>query len=198
MISDRLHRQIEFIIEVDKVKNIFRQTKIHDGTRRENDAEHSWHLALMAFLLSEHAIEKNFDLLKVMKMCILHDLVEIDAGDTFCYDVKGNLDKLEREEAAAKRLFGMLPADQAREFHSLWQEFDAMETLEARYAAALDRIQPVLLNYVNKGGTWREHGITKAQVIARNGHIQKGAPEIWEFVSQIIDDAEAKGYFKEA
>lgn len=198
MISDRLRKQMEFIIEVDKVKNIFRQTKIHDGTRRENDAEHSWHLALMAFLLSEHAIEKSFDLLKVMKMCIIHDLVEIDAGDTFCYDAKGNLDKLEREEAAAKRLFGILPSDQAHEFHSLWQEFDAMETLEARYAAALDRIQPVLLNYVNQGGTWREHGITKAQVIARNGHIQKGAPEIWEFVSQIIDDAEAKGYFKEA
>jgi len=193
MISERLKKQIQFILEVDKIKNIFRRSKIHDGSRRENDAEHSWHLALMAFLLSEYSKE-NIDLLKVMRMCIIHDIVEIDAGDTFCYDAKGNLDKLEREQKAADRIFRLLPEDQGAELRKLWEEFDAMETPEAKYAAALDRLQPVLLNYLNKGGTWQEHDIKKEQVIKRIGQIEEGAPELWEFVSQLIEDAVAKGY----
>ncbi|MCX7774142.1 MAG: HD domain-containing protein [Clostridia bacterium] len=198
MISERLKKQMQFIAEADKIKNVFRMTKIHDGSRRENDAEHSWHLALMAFLLSEHSKEADIDLLKVIKMCIIHDLVEIDAGDTFCYDAVGNMDKLEREKKAAKRLFGMLPEDQGKEMVALWEEFDAMETKEAKYAAALDRVQPVMLNYLNQGGTWLEHQITKDRVVKRNKPIDEGAPALWEYASGLIDEAAAKGYVKEA
>lgn len=193
MATERLKKQIEFILEVDKIKNIFRMTKIHDGSRRENDAEHSWHLTLMAFLLSEYSKEDNIDVLKVMKMCIVHDIVEIDAGDTFCYDTVGSMDKLEREQKAADRIFALLPEDQGMELRELWEEFDAMETPEAKYAAALDRLQPVLLNYLNNGGTWQEHHITKEQVIQRNGRIEEGAPELWEFASDLIDEAISKG-----
>lgn len=194
MASERLKKQIEFICEVDKIKNIFRQSKIHDGSRRENDAEHSWHLALMAILLSEYSKDPNIDLLKVVKMCIIHDIVEIDAGDTFCYDANANLDKLEREQKAAERIFSILPEDQARELRALWEEFDAMQTPEAKFAASMDRLQPVLLNYLNKGGTWQEHHITKEQVIRRNGHIKNGAPELWDFVSDLLEESIAKGY----
>lgn len=193
MATERLKKQIEFILEVDKIKNIFRMTKIHDGSRRENDAEHSWHLTLMAFLLSEYSKADNIDVLKVMKMCIVHDIVEIDAGDTFCYDTAASMDKLEREQKAADRIFALLPEDQGMELRELWEEFDAMETPEAKYAAALDRLQPVLLNYLNNGGTWQEHNITKKQVIQRNGRIEEGAPELWEFASDLIDEAVSKG-----
>jgi len=196
MISERLKKQIQFIVEADKIKNIFRRSKIHDGSRRENDAEHSWHLALMAFLLSEYSKE-SIDVLKVMKMCIIHDIVEIDAGDTFCYDAKGNLDKQEREQKAADRIFGLLPEEQGTELRKLWEEFDAMETPEAKYAAALDRLQPVLLNYLNKGGTWQEYNVKKEQVLKRIGPIEEGAPELWEFVSSLIEDAVAKEYLSE-
>lgn len=197
MINEKLEKQIQFIAEADKAKNIFRQTKIHDGTRQENDAEHSWHLALMAFLLSEYSIDPKIDILKVVKMCIIHDIVEIDAGDTFCYDAAANMDKLERENKAAARIFGMLPDNQRDELISLWQEFDAMETPEAKYAASLDRLQPVLLNYLTKGGSWHEHNIIKAQVVNRNKRIADGAPELWEFASNLIDDAVSKGYLSE-
>lgn len=197
MPKERLKKQIEFIFEVDKIKNIFRMTKIHDGSRRENDAEHSWHLALMAFLLSEYSKDKSIDILKVIKMCLIHDIVEIDAGDTFCYDAKGNLDKLEREQKAAKRLFGLLPEDQGKELKELWEEFDAMETPEAKFAAAMDRLQPVMLNHLNNGGTWREHHITRKQVEQRNHHIGNGAPELWNFASELLDNAVEKGYLTE-
>lgn len=197
MDQTRLEKQIQFICEVDKAKNIFRQTKIHDGSRRENDAEHSWHLALMAFLLCEYSKETEIDILKVMKMCIVHDLVEIDAGDTFCYDATANRDKLQREQQAADRIFGLLPEDQGKEMRALWEEFDAMETPEAQFAASLDRLQPVLLNNLNKGGTWSEHGITKAQVINRNKRINNGAPELWSYASDLIDQAVEKGYLTE-
>lgn len=195
MISERLKQQIEFIKEVDKIKNIFRQTSIHDGSRYENDAEHSWHLAMMAMLLFEHA-EAGIDLLKVMKMTIIHDIVEIDAGDTFCYDAKGNLDKLERENKAAERIFGILPEDQGIELKKLWIEFDEMKTPDAIFAASLDRLQPVLLNYLNKGGSWHEHNITSKQVIERNRHIAEGSPELWEFAQALIEDAVQNGYLK--
>lgn len=197
MISERLKKQIDFILEVDKIKNIFRMTKIHDGSRKENDAEHSWHLALMAFLLCEYSKNSKIDILKVMKMCLIHDLVEIDAGDTFCYDTVGNMDKLEREKKAAKRIFSLLPEDQGKELHELWEEFDAMETPEAKYAAALDRLQPVMLNYINNGGTWIEHKISKEQVIKRNHYIEDGAPELWDFASSLIEEALSKGYISE-
>lgn len=195
---DRLQKQVEFILEADKVKNILRMTRIADGSRRENDAEHQWHMALMAILLSEHTVEDGIDLLKVIKMILIHDLVEIDAGDTFCYDQKGNLDKKEREEIAAKRIFGILPEDQGEELKALWEEFDEMKTPEAKYAAALDRLQPVLLNYMNQGGTWGEHHITKEQVIKRNRPIENGSPKLWAFVEGLIEDAVRKGYLKES
>ncbi|NLU51329.1 MAG: HD domain-containing protein [Clostridiaceae bacterium] len=197
MTDERLQKQIRFIQEVDKLKNIFRQSRIHDGSRRENDAEHSWHLALMALLLGEYSKDSGIDMLKVVKMCIIHDLVEIYAGDTFCYDAKANEDKLEREKAAAEKIFGLLPQDQGEELKALWEEFDAMETPEAKYAASMDRLQPVLLNYMNKGGTWQEHNVKKDQVIRRNQHIKDGAPKLWEFVSELLDDAVEKGYLKE-
>lgn len=197
MTSERLKKQIQFVLEVDKLKNIFRMTKIHDGTRRENDAEHSWHLALMAFLLGEYSKEPGIDMLKVMKMCIVHDLVEIDAGDTFCYDTAGSMDKLKREQKAADRIFGILPEDQGRELRELWEEFDAMETPEARFAAAMDRLQPVLMNFLNEGGTWKEHNISKAQVVGRNRRIEDGAPQLWDFASKLIDEAVEKGLLRE-
>ena len=146
MSIDRLNQQIEFIKEIDKVKQIFRQNELLDKTRRENDAEHSWHISIMAILLLEHSNQQNINLLKVIKMLLIHDLVEIDAGDTFKYDDKGNQDKNEREIKAAERIFNILPEDQAKEFRQLWDEFEEMQTPESQYAAALDRIQPLLFN----------------------------------------------------
>lgn len=197
MINEGLKKQLDFILEVDKAKNIFRMNKIHGGSRRENDAEHSWHLALMAFLLSEYSKDSNIDMFKVMKMCIVHDIVEIDAGDTFCYDELGKIDKLEREQNAATRIFGLLPDHQGKELRELWEEFDAMETPESKYAAALDRLQPIMLNYTNEGGTWKEHNITKAQVLERVRPINDSAPELWEFTSELIDKAIEQGFLAE-
>lgn len=192
---DKLKQQIAFILEVDKLKTIFRQSLITDTTRYENDAEHSWHLALMAFLLVEYSEEK-VDLLKVMKMVLMHDIVEIDAGDTYCYDEKAKLDKREREEKCAERIFSLLPEEQAREMSALWEEFELMETPEARYAAALDRLQPVLLNYTAQGLSWKNHGIYVDQVIARNQGIQNSSEKLWRFVMELLEDAVAKGYLK--
>jgi len=192
---DRLKKQINFILEVDKLKSIFRQNYISDKSRRENDAEHSWHLALMAFLLAEHTNEK-VDVLKVIKMVLVHDLVEIDAGDTYCYDQKANLDKRDREEKCAERLFRMLPEDQCNEIYELWEEFEKMETPEAKYAAVLDRLQPLLLNYTSGGKSWIEHGIHKSQVFERMRSMQNGSEKIWNFVEEIIEDGARKGYLK--
>jgi putative hydrolase of HD superfamily len=192
---DRLKQQIAFILEVDKLKTIYRQSLITDATRFENDAEHSWHLALMAFLLAEYTEEK-VDLLKVMKMVLMHDIVEIDAGDTYCYDEQAKLDKREREEKCAERVFSMLPEEQAQEMFALWEEFERMETPEARYAAALDRLQPVLLNYTAQGLSWKNHGISIEQVIERNQRIQNSSEKLWGFVEELLDDAVARGYLK--
>ena len=193
MVTDRLATQIEFVLEVEKLKNVLRQTSLVGGHRRENDAEHSWHLCLMAILLVEHTAA-DVDLLKVVKMLLIHDVVEIDAGDTFAYDVVANADKTEREKLAADRLFGLLPRDQALIYRALWDEFEARETAEARYAAALDRLQPLLLNFHTDGAAWQRHGITKAQVIARNEHIREGSPALWEYARELIDAAVAKGF----
>ena len=192
---DRLKKQMEFILEVDKVKSIYRQTLIADKSRYENDAEHSWHLALMAFLLSEHTNEK-IDLLKVIKMVLIHDLVEIDAGDTYCYDEKAKLDKKERELKCARRIFNILPEDQCKEIFELWEEFEQMETPEARYAAALDRLQPVLLNYAADGLSWKNHDIRMEQVIERNHNIKYGSEKLWKFTEKLIHDGAEKGYLK--
>jgi len=195
MVFERLNQQIGFIVEIDKLKQIFRQTLLLADQRRENDAEHSWHLTLMAVLLAEYAAAEDLDILRVVKMLLVHDLVEIDAGDTFAYDAEAHRDKEEREVRAAERIFNLLPSDQAREVRRLWDEFEARQTPEARYAAALDRLQPVLLNLHGGGGGWRLHGITKAQVIAYNQHMEEAA--LWEYVRQKVDEAVEQGILEE-
>jgi len=196
--NNRLRKQIQFILEIDKLKKIVRQTLLTDQSRKENDAEHSWHIALMAILLLEHAEDKSIDLPRVVTMLLVHDLVEIDAGDTFCYDEAGNEDKLEREIKAADRIFNLLPEDQAAYFRGLWDEFEARETAESRFAAAMDRLQPLLHNYSTKGGTWKEHNVHKDQVIKRNHPIAFGSATLWDFAAGIIDDAVNKGYLQDS
>ncbi len=194
---ERLDKQMEFIREVDGLKGISRRSFILDGSRNENDAEHSWHLALMAFLLSEHSNDPDIDLPKVIRMLLIHDIVEIDAGDTFAYDEEGNKTKVERERECANRIFNILPQDQARELLSLWEEFEARETKEARFAASLDRLQPIMLNHGTGGRTWREHGVLADQVRARNEHIREGSETIWKHTCGIIEDSVRKGYLEE-
>ncbi len=195
--SDRLTQQIEFIVEIDKLKQVLRQTLLLDAPRQENDAEHSWHLAVMAVLLLEYAREE-VDLLLVVKMLLVHDLVEIDAGDTFAYDEKGNEDKEEREREAADRIFNLLPEDLAAELYALWEEFEGRETPEARFAAALDRFQPLLLNYRSEGAAWKRHGVCSDQVIAYNRHMVEGAPELWTRARAMVEDAVRKGWLAPA
>jgi putative hydrolases of HD superfamily len=196
--SDRLKQQLAFVREVDKLKRIVRRTWLLDGSRLENDAEHSWHLALMAFLLTEHAAEETTDVLRVLKMVVIHDLVEIDAGDTYAYDSTGRVTQVERERRAADRLFALLPADQGPQWRALWDEFEARQTADSRFAAALDRLQPVMHNYFTEGRAWREHGITADQVVARCRPIADGAPRLWQYAEQLITDAVARGYLAPA
>jgi putative hydrolase of HD superfamily len=193
--TDRLAQQIEFILEIDRLKQILRQTLLTDGSRRENSAEHSWHIALMAVVLSEYA-PVGTDLFRAVKMLLIHDLVEIDAGDTFCFDVQGNQNKAEREEQAADRLFGLLPPEQGQELRQLWDEFEAQATVTAQFAAALDRIQPLLHNRQTQGGTWRIHNITQDRVMKRMQPIAIGTPDLWEFVQQTIETCVAEGYLE--
>ncbi|MBD2260075.1 HD domain-containing protein [Pseudanabaena sp. FACHB-2040] len=191
--NQRLRQQIDFICEIDRLKTILRQTLLMDGSRQENSAEHSWHLALMALTLAEYAPPK-VEITQAIKQLLIHDLVEIDAGDTFCYDAAANLNKAEREQAAADRLFGLLPPDQQLEIRCLWQEFEEQTTPTARFAAALDRIQPLLHNQRTAGGTWKQHGITREQVMQRMAPVEVGAPELWPFVLQIIEECTAAGF----
>jgi putative hydrolase of HD superfamily len=191
---ERLARQMAFIVEIDKMKRIYRQNYvINGGERRETDAEHSWHLAVMALLLAEHT-DRPVDGVRAAKMALLHDLVEIDAGDTYCYDQAGLLDQAEREQQAAKRIFGLLPDDQAGEWIALWEEFEAGLTPEARFAAALDRLQPLLLHYHTEGRSWQEHGITSAKVIERNKRTKEISQNLAALVAEIIENAVGKGY----
>lgn len=184
--NERLKKQREFLLEVDKMKQIYRQTHILGGSRQENDAEHSWHLALMAFLLDEHANEQ-VDVLRVMKMVLIHDLVEIDAGDTYAYDSAGNATKRQREEKAADRIFGILPEDQGRMLRELWEEFEAYETPEARFAHVLDNFQPLSLNDANGGGDWKRHQVHKSQILKRNEKTPLGSREIWDCMEERIE-----------
>ncbi|MGL4772996.1 MAG: HD domain-containing protein [Clostridium sp.] len=193
--NDRLRKQIDFIVEVDKLKNVMRRSLLVDGQRRENDAEHSWHISLMAPILLEHAPE-NVDILKVMKMVIIHDLVEIDAGDTYAYDAKGYESKNERELAAANRIFNILPEDQAQEIFDLWNEFEEEKTPSASFAACIDRLHPFILNYYSGGNSWVEHGVTKEQVMKRMGMIEKTSPALWSVFTSILNDSINKGYIK--
>ena len=177
------------------MKSIFRQTSLIDKSRRENDAEHSWHISIMAMVLSEYANE-DVDLFKVIKMLLVHDLVEIYAGDTFCYDVKGNADKKERELKAADRIYSILAEDKAIEMRALWEEFEEMETKEALFAASMDRLQPIFSNYFSGGGTWTKYGISKVEVHKRIAPLEKSSRELWEFTLSLIDDAVERGYIK--
>ena len=193
----RLNQQIKFVIEVDKMKNILRQTLLTDKSRRENDAEHSWHLALMAMVLHEYADQSKVDLYRVLKMALVHDLIEIDAGDTFAYDEAGNESKAERERMAADRIFALLPEDQGGELRALWEEFDAEETADAQYAAAIDRLQPLLCNYATEGHTWKDGRVTSGQVRKRMRIIKEAAPELWQLAEDIIQSSIEKGWLQE-
>lgn len=189
----RLEQQIQFIIELDKLKQIFRRTRVCDRSRCENDAEHSWHITVLAFLLCEHANDSTLDLLKTMKMLLIHDVVEIDAGDIFFYHITNHHEKRQREQLAAERIFGLLPLDQANELKALWEEFENQQTNESQFATALDRFQPILQNFYSEGASWREHGITKQQVLSLNSHIAKGSKLLWKFVQNLVDQAVERG-----
>ena len=190
---ERLQQQMKFILEVDKVKQIIRQTYLADGSRKENDAEHSWHLALMAVLLKEYANEE-VDLAKVIPMVLLHDLVEIDAGDTYAYDQAGLATQRARETKAADRIFGMLPEDQGGYFRELWDEFEAYESDDAKFAHLLDNFQPLLLNHESNGKSWTEHHVKKSQIYKRNEKIEETSPEVWEWMKQIVEEHIALGH----
>ncbi|HVT71994.1 MAG TPA: HD domain-containing protein [Lacunisphaera sp.] len=192
--AERLRRQMEFIVEVDKLKEVFRQTVLTQSRRAENSAEHSWHFALMVVVLAEHSNHQPLDVLRVLKMALIHDLVEIDAGDTFAYDTKNMADQHEREAVAATRIFGLLPPDQAAEFRALWDEFEARQTPEAKFAAACDRIHPMLLNCRTEGHAWRKHGVTQDRVLARNAHAAEGSRGLWAYAARLVDEAVAAGH----
>ncbi|MCX4695736.1 HD family hydrolase [Streptomyces sp. NBC_01408] len=190
---DRLRRQIEFVIEVDRLKNVFRQSPLLAADRKENDAEHSWHLALMTLVLAEHA-DEPVDTSKVLALVLVHDLVEIYAGDTFLYDTVGAADQEAREQRAADKLFALLPADQQEHFRALWDEFEARLTPEARFAKAMDRLQPLLLNYGNQGGTWRTPGVTEDVVLARKSVIKDASADLWDYAQSLIRTGADRGW----
>lgn len=190
--EDRLRKQMNFILEVDKLKQIGRQTYLSDASRRENDAEHSWHLALMTLLLAEHA-NTDIDVLKVITMVLIHDIVEIDAGDTYAYDEAAKLSQREREEKAADRIFNLLPKDQAEYFRQIWEEFEERKSPEALFARTLDNAQPMMLNDATDGRAWREHQVKKSQVMVRNKYTHKGSEAIWEYLENMVNENVKKG-----
>jgi putative hydrolase of HD superfamily len=190
--AERLAQQLAFLLEVDRLKLVLRQSLIADGSRRENSAEHSWHLVLFALVLAEHA-DEPVDLPRVLKMLVLHDVVEVDAGDVHVYDDANKAKKAADEQAAADRLYGMLPPEQGAELRALWEEFEAKESADARFAAAVDRLQPVLLNIANDGGPWERLGITGDRVRGVNQQIGRGSSVLWEHVQELLDQAEADG-----
>ena len=193
---DRLDKQLTFTAEIDKMTSILRRTMLIDKSRRENDAEHSWHIAVMAMLFEEYATAP-VDIGKVVRMCVVHDLIEIYAGDTFAYDVEGNKSKAEREEKAADRLFALLPEEQGAYIRALWEEFDRMETADSKYAACLDRIQPFFHNTLTEGHTWVESGTTdRAAVEKRMSIVKEFMPKVYQWVEKNIENAIAKGWLK--
>ncbi|HAU54439.1 HD domain-containing protein [Sphingobacterium multivorum] len=195
MLSDKLLQQIEFIKEIDKIKYIQRRTKLFNSDRPENDAEHSWHLALMAIVLLEHA-NQSVDLLKVVKMVLIHDIVEIDAGDTFIYDTEKNHTNTSAERLAAQRIFGILPGQQAEELIAIWEEFEAGQTPEAQFARAMNRLEPLLQNSSNNGGTWNEPGVNYEKVYEKKSVIKDGSAVLWEYAEKLIDAGVARGILK--
>lgn len=190
--DERLKKQLDFILEIDKEKNILRQTHLSDHGRRENDAEHAWYMAIMAYLLKEYSNEP-IDVAKVMIMCLIHDVVEIDAGDTYAYDAEGLKTQKAREEAAKERIYSLLPDDQKQDLQALFDEFEERKTPEAKFARALDNLQPLLLNNSNDGGDWREHQVTEAQVYGRQRRTAEGSEKLYEVTDQLIRENIAKG-----
>lgn len=190
-----LIKQIQFIQEIDKIKYVFRKTKLINSDRHENDAEHSWHLAMIAIVLSEYANEP-VDMLKVVKMVLIHDIVEIDSGDVFMYDTTKNHDNFDEEFKAAKRIFGILPERQAEEFINLWVEFEEMKTMESKFARTVDRLEPLLQNTSNNGGTWAEFDVRYQKVIEKKSIIKEGSEEIWKFAEKLINESVEKGILK--
>ena len=196
MDKKRFQKQLNFILEADKEKNIFRQTHLSGHGRRENDAEHAWHMAIMIYLLKEYANEE-IDVAKAMMMALIHDIVEIDAGDTYAYDTAGLETQKEREEKAAERIFGMLPEDQKAELKSLFEEFEAYETPEAKFARAMDNFQPLLLNDSNDGGDWKEHGVCRSQIMGRHKKTRLGSEEIGQYSEELIMENVKKGNIRD-
>jgi putative hydrolase of HD superfamily len=194
---DRLREQIEFLLEADRVKQVIRRSRITGGTRYENDGEHMWHVALAALVLAEHS-DDQIDVGHVIRMLLVHDLVEIDAGDAFPYDRDGAAAKEAAERTAADRIFALLPSDQGGAIRALWEEYESRTTPEARFAAAVDRLLPVLLNSATEGSTWKEYGITAEQVLWLNSSIGSGSLTLWEFVQRLVDDCVRDGYLDQA
>lgn len=193
---ERLEKQLALLIELDQLKSVLRRTRVKSADRRlENSGEHSWHVALMAVLMQEHA-NAPVDIARVMKMLLIHDVVEIDAGDTFVYDVAASKEQEEKELKAAERLFGMLPSDQGDELFALWKEFEAAQSNDAKYAKALDRLIPMLLNYHNDGQSWKEHGVTREQALTINKRIEFGSVILWDKAKELIEEATEKGWLK--
>jgi len=190
--TENLLKQIDFIKEIDKIKYIQRRTKLFNSDRRENDAEHSWHLAMMAIVLSEHS-DYEIDLLKVIKMVLIHDIVEIDSGDTFIYDQNKNHENTEEELKSAQRIFGILPKEQAEEFIRIWTEFEEGKSNEAKFARTMDRLEPLLQNTSNDGGTWKEFGVKYQTVYDKKKVIKNGSTELWKFAENLINDSVEKG-----
>jgi putative hydrolase of HD superfamily len=193
MNNERFNHQITFLLELDKLKEIKRQSRIIPSLRRENSAEHSWHIAIMALVLGRD-YGNDVDLTRVVTMLLLHDIVEIDAGDTYAYDQQGYQDKEEREQEAAARIFGLLPPDQAETLRTTWEEFEQGASREARFAHSMDRLMPLLHNYYSQGSTWKSHGTSKSQVQNRMAKIREASPELWEFAENLIDRAVSQGY----
>ena len=196
MTDQRLKQQMDFLLEVDKEKNIFRQTHLSGGGRAENDAEHAWHMALMIYLLREYA-NQDFDPLKAIVMALIHDVVEIDAGDTYAYDDAGLATQQEREAKAAQRIFGLLPQDQRDEMLALFREFEDYETPEARFAHVLDNLQPLMLNHANNGGDWRAHQVKKSQIYKRNAKTAAGSQTLWAYMEDMVAENLKKGNIRD-
>ena len=190
--EERLKKQLEFALEIDKVKNVFRQTHLSGHGRKENDAEHSWHIAVMAYLLREYANEK-VDIAKVMLMCLIHDIVEIDAGDTYAYDTENLKTQKAREDAAKERIFSILPKEQKEELIALFDEFEAYETPESKFAHVMDNLQPLMLNNSNEGGDWKEHNVSAEQVYKRQSKVKFGSEKLFEVIDGIIQNNIQKG-----
>ncbi len=193
--QSRIMKQISFFVEADKLKSVFRQSRLIGENRKENDAEHSWHISLMALILSEYAVQP-LDSLRVLKMLLIHDLVEIEAGDILVYDSEGRKNQETKEREAAEKTFGLLPNEQKEELKLLWEEFESQQTAEAKFARAIDRLQPLILNYFSEGQTWLEHKPGLQKVLTVNRIIEDGSPKLWEFAQALIKESAEKGYLE--